>query len=485
MGSDFRVGNRSQQRLLNLNAADEKKPAAQQQGPQQPQKTQQPFNPLNLFKDVFDFTKGKPVGPSISQEVKAGNGKAGGSVKVEVGTKVSTTDVKDKPGYVQVTGTVSASVNAKGNIDLKKVSIGVSVEAGASTGYSLQIKKEDLQAALAKGQVPNPFDPDSLPVGSTATLDGKTYSKTELKAAYEALSVKLGYGKSEETSIAVEKTGPNTVRVIAGKTDSVQSQVEVGLGYKGASATIGNTRSLKDGKTMSAEFDLSTKEGRAAYDNFLATGDVKSGPGVSHLTTTEKTTLSSETKLNVALGPIKLGTEAGANATLTSVTQEDGSFTSTLDGNSGAGSSKVERSFDKDGKEDVSQTKTTLTFPTLDKDSSRVLEEMLTGKPAEGKGTPSLTFDAKQAEQLRQLAKDYVATHPNDLGHPFITALAESEGSANVALAAAMEKSQGPGALVQGDLLALFGNGTVKPGEKTYPPLPGSFSVEGQDAKKA
>src|SRR5690606_19887200 len=83
-----------------------------------------------------------------------------------------------------------------------------------------------------------------------------------------------------------------------------------------------------------AEFDLSTTEGKAAFNDYVANGHMPedNGPGVSEVKTVEKLDYSSQVKLEAKIGPLSLGLD-GAKNTGNSVvtTYPDGSVERSVD----------------------------------------------------------------------------------------------------------------------------------------------------------
>src|SRR5699024_10756796 len=135
------------------------------------------------------------------------------------------------------------------------------------------------------------------------------------------------------TSLLVQKTGDNTVRVTAGPTKAIDAYNGVGVDFGVASAMLGREDQVNSATLKTAEFDLSTPEGKAAFNDFAANGNMPgdNGTGITNGKTIQKLDYSSQAKIDAKLGPIEFGI-GGAKNTGSSVvvTAPDGSMTRTV-----------------------------------------------------------------------------------------------------------------------------------------------------------
>ena len=95
------------------------------------------------------------------------------------------------------------------------------------------------------------------------------------------------------------------MRVLAGDADFVRQTLALGLGNDDFGIALGGTEELADGKLAAIDIDISTPEGWAAYQDFVATGALPD-PGTAGTvdpTTSQTLDYSDKTKAEVRLGP--------------------------------------------------------------------------------------------------------------------------------------------------------------------------------------
>ena len=269
---------------------------------------------------------------------------------------------------------------------------------------------------------PDPYHPDTLPVGSSVLFTSSDFTGTEFGARYNAIRAQCGVDASDGTATLIERTGPDTVRVTIGPTQSMENSFAVGVGVGPVSVGAGNTQSLNTAQLQTVEFNINTPEGLAAYNTFLETGQLpaQEGPGITHRATIQTVAYDSTTGVSAALGPWD------GELTLSS-TQIDQRRVSYPDGSSELvteldyGTSvpvTLQQHFDANGVEDVSQQRITLDLGDMDPTTASYFYEAFTGDAAgaqairEGDSrdvTITLTHD--QAQQLQTRVSDYLAAH--------------------------------------------------------------------------
>jgi hypothetical protein len=230
-----------------------------------------------------------------------------------------------------------------------------------------------------------------MPTGTVVTLDGSHYSTNEFKATFKNLALATKITNEEGVSVAVEKTGANTVRVTAGPTEAIQAYNGVGVDFGVASVMLGRNDKLSGATLKTAEFDLSTPEGKAAYNDFLASGTLPkdNGKGVANVATIDKIDYSSQSQLGVKVGPLDV-TLGGAKNTGSRVvtTLPDGTASVSVDLQySGNVPMNVTEKFDKDGKEILSERRYTYTLKA-DENSAQMLNAAITGDIQQAQNGP-------------------------------------------------------------------------------------------------
>lgn len=363
---------------------------------------------LNITPDTVSAT----VKGGFSTEVKNTKG-YGVSFGVNAEASV-VANQKTENGVTTFSVEGDASVTVEGGISTPKAGLTVAHSEGIRASYSVAMPEE-----AAKGVDPksvNPFDPESMPEGTVITMDGSKYSSNAFEATFKHLSLETKIEESSGVSVAIEKTGANTVRVTAGPTEAIEAYNAVGVDFGVVSASLGRTDNLSGAMLKTAEFDLSTAEGKAAYNDFLTSGTLPSqnGKGVSDVATVEKIDYSSQSGANVSLGPIDLSFEGQKNTGNSVVTTyPDGSKDVTVDLDYGSNvPMQLTRKFDKDGKEVLADRRYSYELK-VDENSSQLVNAALAGDvnqaesgPVKPGQTVTLTFtEAQMRTYMEQTQK--------------------------------------------------------------------------------
>lgn len=440
-------------------------------------------------------------GASVNGSVTAGpNGVSAdvnGSVeakglKIHFGTQISSTsNAESKDGVTTVTAEGSMSVNLGGEVDLKAGGFGADYTEGVRTKYQVRMSDADYaQVQAGQAQLPDPYNADSMPVGSSVLMNSTDFQDTGFEASYRQLKLETNVSEEQGVSVAVEKTGPTTVRVTAGPTEAVENSFKLGLSLGPASASIGNTTRLDQFTLKTAEFDISTPEGRAAYNTFLATGQLpqQNGTGVANVATVEKLKYDSTTSAGISLGPLSGSVDlANSNMNVVKTTYPDGSSDQVTDVKLHSGTPvHLEQHFNADGTEDPSKTKISMFMVGADGGAE---EEFAAAYGVDQHDFDKdndiyLSFTPDQAMQLAQRARDYMAQWERETGHKWseqshlqddnlIAALANAKNPTDVARALT-ESYGGPnwmGSAFQ--KMAIVGDQSV--------PLPGSIEARNRN----
>jgi len=375
----------------------------------------------------YDPNKGTvtiSTGAGFGKEIKNAHGYG---VSFGVDGNVSVTGgQKTKDGVTTYTASADASVTVSGGISAPKAGVSGSVTKGIKTSF--EVKMPEAAAKTANLAKVNPFDPTTMPTGTVVKLDGSTYTGTDFKVTFKELAVQTKTTDEKGTSLLVEKTGDSKVRVTAGPTEALSAYNGVGVDLGVASAMLGRNDKLSSATLKTAEFDLSTPQGKAAYNDFLATGTFPSanGKGVDGVATIEKLDYSSQSKLDAKIGPIGISLD-GAKNTGNSVvtTTPDGSITRTVNLQySGNVPMTISQKFDPSGKEIVGERRYSYTIKT-DANSAQLLNVAQTGSvanatsgPVKAGQTVTLTYTESQMRDLMGKTQAAVKAMPiggNDL----------------------------------------------------------------------
>ncbi|MFB1482684.1 hypothetical protein [Corallococcus sp. RDP092CA] len=165
------------------------------------------------------------------------------------------------------------------------------VNAGGSFGLQgslrVEVPREAATDAIRNGQLPNPSAPETWPVGTRARAEvqGQAGFNVGLRAGPGKLGERLGlstsYDRSQTQRYEVQRTSEDTVRATV-TSDGRQRDATNIRGLEGR-------QDQRLGHTQSADFNIRTPEGRAAYDEFMRTGQIprENGPGVSNVRRTD------------------------------------------------------------------------------------------------------------------------------------------------------------------------------------------------------
>src|SRR5690606_23704242 len=154
-------------------------------------------------------------------------------------------------------------VTRNAGVDVKQAGLEYGRTDGIKASYEVSMPEEEAKGTDLASV--NPFDPSSMPTGKIIRTDGAGYSSNEVKATFRNIAAETKVTNEEGTSLLVEKTGADTVRVAAGPTEAIRAYNGVGLDFEQVKLMLGNDTSLAGATLKTAEFDLSTVEGQAAY----------------------------------------------------------------------------------------------------------------------------------------------------------------------------------------------------------------------------
>ncbi|MCY1020242.1 hypothetical protein [Pyxidicoccus sp. MSG2] len=387
-------------------------------------------NPLN----VPDAAPSMPKGPlaTLSREASAkgsmmiGPGGISGSATIEGGAKIEAGIVSLSvaaytqldAGFTRTPGTttfsVQAEVGVKGEleVDTKWASGSVTGQTGVRGGYEVTLPTAAASAITTPEQAAaqlNPTLPQNLPVGATVTLTGEAFAEAGMSLTFKNIAglfdftAGLSVERAKGMALSVSKLDDKTVRVTVGPTEAVSRNTEASFGPLGVSDTL----SVSGLSARQVDFDISRPEGLAAYNRFLATGELpKNDPamGTSNAATVEiaSESFSREVTMLFDLGEATI--ESGEYVTTTYDAGGPTEFQYT--GTKGPVTFTVSGEW-KDP-EDPSGYTYAVTLPDLMPGTIEATQGLYPGATGSGE-TVSVSFTNAEAQQVQQIVKDYMA----------------------------------------------------------------------------
>lgn len=425
-------------------------------------------------------------GTGFSKEVTNAKG-VGVSFGIDANASVVSGKKTDK-GVTTYSLSTDMSVSVKGGVKSKQAGLEVSHTDGIKASYEVSMP-EDAAKTTDLASV-NPFDPDSMPTGTVVKIDGSNYTSNEFKATFKNLALSSKITDEKGTSLLVEKTGDNTVRVTSGPTAAISAYNGVGVDFGVASAMLGRDDQLSSATLKTAEFDLSSDEGKASFNNFAATGEMPAdnGNGVANVQTIEKLDYSSQTKLDAKLGPLDLGVDGPKNTGNSVVTIEpDGSMTRTVQLQySGNVPMSLSQKFDADGNELMDQRTYSYTIKT-DDNSAQLLNVAQTGNvdsakdgPIKSGQTVTITYtEADMKELLGDAQKALDATGGMDSKMRALTQDYDGKALSPFQFAMGLGRNLGGSDYGSAERLFTISSGADGDLRNGYVNLPGTVTLQG------
>jgi hypothetical protein len=246
-----------------------------------------------------------------------------GSVSVQVDASATirrsapTFDAEGCP-LTRLSVSTKLELKASGTAEGAHASGGLEGHLGQSTTFQVTVSP-DAADEIADGDrpSPNPVDPTTIGPGESVLLSRDYYAGVGLSGSYRAIQASLGYDRGTRVSSGVQRISPSTVRVVVGDEDFVRHTLSLGLGIEGASASLGGSEQLSEGRLHAIDIDISTSAGWEAYQDFLQSGALpeEGTPGTTNPTRSEVVNYSDEASAEGELGPfsgsVLLGSSEG------------------------------------------------------------------------------------------------------------------------------------------------------------------------------
>ncbi len=361
-----------------------------------------------------DGTVSLTGGAGFSQAVKTSKG-VGLSFGIS-GNATLTGGEVTKNGTTTYTAAADVSVSLNAGASFKQAGVQVGYTQGIKGSYQVAMPAQAAQHAdLLKI---NPFDPSSMPVGTKITMNGSDYNSTAFEATFRNLAVQTHITHAKGVSTVIDKTGSHTVSVTTGPTQAINAYNGFGVDFDVAKAMLGRSDALDGATLKTAQFDLSTPQGKAAFNDYLANGNLpkNDGAGISNVSTTQKVDYSSQTQLSASLGPLSV-TLNGAKDSASWITTSypDGSSSATCNLQYGGNIPlAITTKLDPSGHEILADRRYTYTIKA-DANIAQMLNVAQSGNlrqaesgPVKAGQTVTLSYTQAQMQQLMQDAQGAV-----------------------------------------------------------------------------
>ena len=380
---------------------------------------------------------------------------AGFSVSVSEESSVTVTESHSNT-HSSFTIATQMQVGVSGEVSAGGGKGGLDVSGGVTTGVEAKYKVSlPGEATVEQAAQVNPFDPTTLPVGGSVTLNGSDYVNTSFDASFRYIGTQTRVNNAEGTSYVMERVDENTVRVTAGPTETINAFNGVGVSVGDVKVMAGREDQLHGATLQTAQFDITTPEGQAALQHFNATGQVPhETAGVSDVATIERIDFSSQTQLRAEFGKhvdLTLGGQANTGSSV-KITYPDGSYSLTTDlGYGGNVPLTIEQRFDAEGHELPGERSYTFEVNTdrpaygwfdrfmganeasEEEAMATLLNVALTGSvdgsgPVDAGDTVTLTFSESQMQALMEQTQSTVDGVGYGGAHPDLAVMLGSDG---------------------------------------------------------
>ncbi|HVE83666.1 MAG TPA: hypothetical protein VND93_12485 [Myxococcales bacterium] len=284
-----------------------------------------------------------------------GSFQVGAGRAIETGISVSNERVEVGPDgptdYLSFQVTASAGFYEKAKRGAGPVGEEDKLTEGDQVTFELKIPTS-VAGEVDRGErpFPNPWDPETLPVGSSAVFRAQVLTSEEGTVSYKPLTAPgasagvFGAEKvtgTEGVAVGIERPTASTARIFAGSVEGVKNEMsgglEVNLGPARIRAGESATHSMDDYELKMYELDLETDAGRRTYDQALdprqgKLPDASPGPGVRLAEVTQvkasgDLSLFLEGKVDGAMGAPKgkvTASQNSADGTLREIRYADG-----------------------------------------------------------------------------------------------------------------------------------------------------------------
>ncbi|HAA54406.1 MAG TPA: hypothetical protein DCE42_06600 [Myxococcales bacterium] len=208
------------------------------------------------------------------------NGTFEGSISVGPfeGAQVTITKGPENPqGVSRVTVAIQGETGVQLDAEASVRGTGVDVTAQeglrGNISYSMDMPAGEIDAIMeGKRDLPTPFNPETMPVGSSMTIRGEQFSNREIGVSYKGVEISAGLKTATGHAVQFERLDESRMRATAGPFDRSTQEMSVGFSKAGIEVKAGASRQLLGTSAQSQEFDITSTAGRTSYDNFVSSG---------------------------------------------------------------------------------------------------------------------------------------------------------------------------------------------------------------------
>lgn len=300
----------------------------------------------------------------------------------------------------------------------KELPLEIALEASAGERFTYQaVVPADVGARIAAGDMraaPNPTDPLSMPVGSSVLIRGEDFTAQSLSARYKWLQFDETITALEGQGLGIRRVDQNVFEVTTGPVEAMERDTFFGVGLGDWSVGAARDTRIEGQTIVVAQLDLSTPEGKLAYENFMQTGAVPTADavGVVRAGTREQVSVSDAAGVALNVGPLGLSTGVDAGLEATGTRWSDGTGeVATVWHYPSSGTYSRTHSLDTDGAIDPSSRRWTATFQGVDADTASKLYDVFSDQGGPRVGFPEsvtvkMEFSETDLMQLRDRASE-------------------------------------------------------------------------------
>jgi len=347
-------------------------------------------------------------------------------IRGEVGVDLGKTPLQKLYGWADRLNALPDSVRqlADSSPMLRQVMKGLPVSGSYHEFSGMRL---DYEAIVPPGQgtrlaagdldgLPDPMDPLAMPDGSSVLIRGQSLEGSAFEANYKAFTIGSEHVELSGLGFSVTRQEGSIVEVAAGPVDTVENDLFLGLGRQGMAAIgIGTETSLENREMDVARIDLSTAEGQAAYQHFLATGQVPpwSPPGVPQSGTTQVFDAEHARFAGIELGGLKVAIDDDSQYTVRDTTWDDGTIDRHVTyTNSGGLTTDVRYQVGTDGKPDYDNAQWTVVRADLDPALASYADAAYSGassnRQLDGNQHVQMRFTTDELMAIRDQARESV-----------------------------------------------------------------------------
>ncbi len=184
-----------------------------------------------------------------------------------------------------VTATLEAGVGVERSRQSARGRGGAGFSANANLRAEVAMPAAQYAQAVRDGTVIDPSRPQTIPEGTRVTLEQSHGGGVNAERTGRRVGLGGSYNENHINRVELERLPNNRLRVTTTRTDEQNLSTTTAL-PRVVSPSISDPQNVTRTQVRSAEFDLGTAEGRAAFDRFSRTGTVpqRTEPGVHNVT---------------------------------------------------------------------------------------------------------------------------------------------------------------------------------------------------------